>query len=124
MTETEQDLARQLAAHPAWRWMNGIRLLYVGPPRLGFDARRVDNGDRKEPREEWIPDLADPATHGCLIAALDPWLLDVSRRRYMSDERWTVTIFLSGRTGHLSAPTFGEALARAWLAVKGKEPKP
>lgn len=119
MTETEQDLARQLAAHPEWRWMNGIRLLYVGPPRLGFDARRVDNGDQKEPREGWIPDLADPATQGCLIAALGRNLMDVACRRYRGDEKWTVTLSIREATPIFSVPTLGEALARAWLAANG-----
>lgn len=127
MTETEQALARELARHPKWKWGRGM--LAIWGNRLERVVLTADDGrgllcgtDVTSP--EHYPDLSDPATQGCLIAALEPWLLDVSRRRYMSDVRWTVTIFLSGRTEHLSAPTLGEALARAWLAVQGKEPKP
>lgn len=132
MTETEQALARELARHPAWKWMNGIRLLYVGPHRLGLDEKRVDNGDRKEPREGWIPDLSDAATQGCLWAMLreatgdegasagyarDGWSCDPfgieteppGWRAFWSTEREPFGNI------DVNCATLGEALARAWL---------
>lgn len=122
MTPTELELARELARHPKWKWERGM--LAAWDNRLGRVVRAADNGrglirGTDATGTKHYPDLADPATQGCLIAALEPWLLDVSRRRYMSDVRWTVTIFLSGRTEHPSAPTLGEAIARAWLAAQG-----
>lgn len=110
MTPTEQALARELARHPGWKWCEGM-LATSGAGEFRITKLLYDATS--------IPDLSDPATQGCLIAALEPWLLDVSRRRYMSDVRWTVTIFRSGRTERPSAPTLGEAIARAWLAVQG-----
>lgn len=117
MTETEQGLARQIAAHPEWQWMNGIRLLYVGPHRLGLDEKRVDNGDRKEPREGWIPDLSDPATQGCILSMIGDVKIDAC-------SPWVQWRNADGSFSSAYSATLGEALARAWLAVKGKEPKP
>src|SRR5690606_27345290 len=70
MTPTEQDLAQQLAAHPQWRWMRGMCALTAGHP---VDEFRVTYPEALREASEiatCIPDLADPATQGCLLAAL------------------------------------------------------
>ena len=109
MTPTEQDLARELAEHPAWRWAAGMRV-------CSPDGRARVDDDRLDEWEGW-PDLADPATLGCImvsigdvkIDALDPWV------------QWRNA---DGSFSSTYSDTLGEALARAWLAVNGEDPKP
>jgi hypothetical protein len=78
MTETELDLARRLAAHPKWRWMRGVWI--VDPDYEGDDGLCVlcDAGRyihclgsifEHKPTKK-VPDLANPATLGCLWAML------------------------------------------------------
>lgn len=120
MTETELELARELARDPAWTWQSGMMML-------------LDTGDAPiiygrssgtEERRDCIPDLSDAATIGCLIAMLGDDMIWISNSTTVYDKEgcrqvWSVT---RGRAlGPLRGRTLGEALARAWLAVnRGK----
>lgn len=125
MTETELELARELARHPKWKWERGM--LAIWDNRRERVVWTADDGrgllcgtDATSP--EHYPDLADPATLGCLIAMLgddDMIWISNSTTAYDKDgshQVWTVT---RGRRalGTLRGRTLGEALARAWLAV-------
>lgn len=69
-----KDIARQLTAHPRWRWVPGMRALYPGGA-----WHRVTDGDYAygippvyrppNPRDAY-PDLADPATVGCIASVV------------------------------------------------------
>lgn len=118
----EQILARELAQHPKWKWERGM--LAVRGSRLERVVWTSDDGrgllcgtDTTSP--EHYPDLADPATQGCLLAALGNSLMDVSCRRYRGDVRWTVACSVREHRVVGDGPALGEALARAWLAVQG-----
>lgn len=120
MTETEQALARELARHPAWRWRDGMMSnagrvwTNVANPHGAYDATpRLPDGHRVSTGH--YPDLADPATQGCLIA-----MLPVPRVSVYGTGEAVVT---AGYETRCEGSTLGEALARAWLAVKGDEPK-
>lgn len=129
MTPTEQDLARQLAAHPRWRWMAGMRE-ESGDRISRIEGDRVVYVDREGDVESCpddgiyfgIPDLADPATLGCLIAMLTDRLLTIGHRREEDDggELWRIVIVADdGRMQGFRGDTFGEALARAVLDAWG-----
>lgn len=137
MTPTEQDLARELARHPAWKWGSGM--LAVWGNRLERVVLAADDGrgllcgtDATSP--EHYPDLSDPATQGCLWAMLreatgdegasagyarDGWSCDPfgieteppGWRAFWSTEREPFGNI------DVNCATLGEALARAWLAV-------
>jgi hypothetical protein len=123
MTETELDLARRLAAHPRWRVMRGMEMLVAS----GAYAHRYLT-DSEPPYDGEIPDLADPATQGCLWVMLDEATPDrsVSSCR---DGRWIVAEYTWTDDGtkdwecdplHPDAYSKGEALARALLAAWGE----
>lgn len=73
MTPDQTDLARRAIACRRWRWLPGM-LWSIGPaPRwVRASTGRVqgsheDGGPVSAPRS-CVPDLADPATLGCLLA--------------------------------------------------------
>lgn len=125
MTPAEQDLARQLAAHPKWKWGRGM--LAICGNRLERVVCTADDGrgllcgtDTTCP--EHYPDLSDAATIGCLIAMLGGDMIWISNSTTVYDkdgshQEWTVT--RGHALGPLRGRTLGEALARAWLAVQG-----
>lgn len=65
-------LARRAVACPGWKWMPGM--LAIGRHVPGLRLVEInDGGDAlNEPSASggplWLPDLADPATLGCLLA--------------------------------------------------------
>jgi hypothetical protein len=137
VTETEIEWAKRLAAHPRWKWMAGMLGRFQG--RVSYQANEsrivIDDIDSRTGQMELVapgdlggPDLADPATLGCLDAMLyeagegivtvisDP--VEMHRWHIMCAEfrgqhcQWQ----------HHGAGTFatkGEALARAILAAWG-----
>jgi hypothetical protein len=68
MTDAELELARKLAAHDEWVWMDGMRFFDSGLMDAHFSRAGRVGRDREIERS--YPDLADPATQGCLWAML------------------------------------------------------
>lgn len=116
------ELARQLAAHPKWEWRSGMS--------DGTGYRYLVHSKRGvwiTPPVE-LPDLADFATCGCLLEMLaaelpDPNEVALEGRPGCS---WLVSILefkpeesVCERVHCGTTP--GEALARALLAVWGRE---
>lgn len=126
MTPTELELARELARHPAWVWMDGMRVVPtraadgVSPRRLCHEPWKHD-GSLIAPPHGHVLDLADPATLGCLIAMLGDDVIWISNSTTVYDkdgshQEWTVT---RGRALERDGGrTLGEALARAWLEAQ------
>jgi len=104
MTPDQIALAQRLVACPQWRWMAGM--FDVDGNRFGWNTfnRQVEAcTEDSEGAARWTepcstPDLTDPATAGCLLAMLD----GVARRD--------------------GGDTFGEAVARALLAIWQENP--
>lgn len=111
-------VARELVAHPRFAWSEGMRNV------LG--CRRVDepSGDWLDDMGEWLygdprdgtglvspPDLADAATAGVLVSMLDPSGMRGTTFCRERDGTWWVDTY--------TAPTLGEAVARALLASWG-----
>lgn len=157
MTETELDLARRLAGHAKWAWMRGMRVIdsastsaytyrlhagdeepgrfatYYGDPAPRWASPGFEEGDSEGVRTSHVPDLADPATQGCLWAMLceasvygraevrhwdhggTPWRIWVTIPS--GDEP---PMDLHTDTGG-AGDTYGEALARALLAAWGEQ---
>lgn len=67
MSTTFETLARRAVACKHWRWMPGMRVVIPTQQNTLMPLVRV-------PDENWLsaerdlPDLADPATAGCLLA--------------------------------------------------------
>ena len=113
------DLARRAVACPGWRWRPGMRTL---PDARGRVYRLRDHGGRCEPmleagpvlrqpappESEWLPDLTDPATLGCVLA-----LWDESRPRRSTPCAVTVAL---GQHG-LADPRTAAALIAALEAA-------
>ena len=110
MTPDQIDLARRLVACPRWRWLPGMCFVddtgSIWRVQTLWHAAHV-HSDR-------LPDLTDPATAGCLLAALvaaDPgagWGVSCG-----PDVGWRAT----SCDHDLSGATCGEAVARALLVV-------
>ena len=123
------DLARLLVAAPRWRWVQGMRGIWSydetdndAPMYWGCDDRRgfVSCGPLGDGSPECnggsIPDLADPATAGCLLAMLvadDPasgWGVSCG-----PDVGWRAT----SCEHDIGGESMGTALAAALLACWG-----
>jgi hypothetical protein len=70
--EEATALARRAIACPRWRWMPGMRWIVerAGPLEDLF-GRVPDDTRGWAPQPRAVPDLADPATLGCLLAMYD-----------------------------------------------------
>jgi len=96
MNEQQQALASQLVAHSNWRWTPGMA--FYDPPEMDFDepgdVRVLDVAEDGDvyatagtycsywDMEECIPDIADPATVGCLLDLLGEhrsWIIERNR---------------------------------------------
>lgn len=144
MTPTELELARELARHPKWVWREGMGVFVQSsatdqtPDRLlASDETFWHAGSSYHGRPSWIryardrmaerciPDLSDPATQGCLMAALGDQLQVVETFYPSLDpgagRMWAVETRLdtSEYPWISEGATLGEALARAWLAAQG-----
>ena len=130
MTEHQIALARRAVAAPGWRWMRGMRIAGTkfasvvavrdGAP-CGAEEGATCDDNAAVWLDEWttpmLPDLADPATRGCLLALV--------RERWGMPElglvRWDgVWIFWGCGQGvlrSLMAPTETEALILALEAT-------
>jgi hypothetical protein len=103
MSEHITALARRAVACPRWRWMRGMRttegMRVIHDPALWPDRpcaiREGTWVDTAVPRPlgDHLPDLADPATLGCLLAlvreAWEPYGTSVSTHRYDGGE-WSI----------------------------------
>lgn len=120
MNDTERDLARQLAAHPRWRFMRGM-VVTTMRTEDGLDV--VDHvgkdgiawfGDGDSCSYPYCtPDITAPATQGCLWAMLrevDQYagIEQASHEPY--PPQWAVGM-------HSASESPGEALARALLGA-------
>ncbi len=64
MTDEQIALSRRAVACKGWRWMPGMRT--VRDDGHGFHIGCTVAASKVKP--EWLPDLQDPATLGCLLA--------------------------------------------------------
>lgn len=71
MTPALDSLARQLAAHPRWRWLPGMCWIQCPPgdPEEWTDRGRLDgyNPEHMARPVDAIPDLSDPVTAAALL---------------------------------------------------------
>ena len=105
------DLAKRLVRYKRWRWMDGMLGLWPDGTRWGrFDAE----DDTQEEWRDYVPDLADPATQGCLWAMLADACGDFERvLESIHDHEYN-----DGDVGTSGA--WGEALAEAVMRVWGE----
>ena len=125
--DTERDLEAQLAAHPMWRWAPGMAFLTRSGTGTRF--RLSEEGPRQgaSPVPSAVPDLADPATLGCLLAMLREASDDgatVVRHWRHGSSMWCVygddyERDLRDQSERGVGDTEGEAIARALLAAWG-----
>lgn len=121
MTPTTQDLARQLAAHPRWTWMAGMRVFHLDGLDHGWPHRVGQTGDAY-PRK-WVPCLDDSPTCGRLIEMLGDQLVSIHHRRKEGEggEKWrAIVVAPDGRNQTAIGATLGEALGRALLDAWGE----
>ena len=80
---TTVDLARRAVAAKGWRWLPGMRAVEHAVPGMALSTRpmRVDDYWHEVGvwLPDWLPDLSDPATRGCILALVreawnDPYL--------------------------------------------------
>ncbi len=111
------DLARQLTEQEEWTWMDGMR--WSSPPTYHHGELVVISGRVHILTDDLgippgaVPDLADPATAGCLLA-----MLGERRSLHLSVwpdlvKRWWVCL----GTLNYHGATLGEAVARCLLAL-------
>lgn len=126
MTDAELELARRLVAHPEWEWLGGI--LVESPDDKRDRAWRLVAGswvqeagltyrDMAPRGMALLPDLADPATQGCLLVMLTELGHFI---RYESDAhlvQWHWHVGIDHHWDESTGATLGEALARALLAA-------
>lgn len=125
MNDETMTLARALAAHPRWQWMDGMlssggRVVVDTSGAPGAHSRtawlplavRVSTGH--------YPDLDDPATQGCLMAMLGDSLISLERRASGPSDWYA---FFWGADNRLTRTpeegTRGETIARAVLRLWG-----
>ena len=106
--ENQKALGERAVACKAWKWMPGMLggtigdwfRCYAQPDGLYWQGE-PHGGWTKTKEDDWIPNLNDPGTKGCLLdlirdASNDPWLYVYNRSRADGSEtEWTTTI--SGR---------------------------
>ena len=136
MTDEMMELAKRAIACKGWRWMPGMlavsaehqpaRVLSVQsdeyePPMLEV-AWSWRDGDGVHPRD-WLPDLTDPATLGCLLALVReayPWGYSLVREcDYEHPIAQPVRAFWVAQTGEprLAERTMSTSRAAALVAA-------
>ena len=120
-------LAHRAVACPRWRWMPGMRWTVdvAGGQSLGDRSGRIltewdaiDDGGRvfRLGHPAMLPDLADPATLGCLLALVREAYNDPFAHVEYELGEWIVWATPEGRRGKYSMSvrkTEAEALVRA-----------
>jgi len=89
------DLAKRAVACKHWRWMPGMLAI------VGVERQRVLS-EKLPAYPDWLPDLKDPATLGCLLALV--------REAWSDDGITTSCTRCGGGTGwavHRSSPVDG-----------------
>jgi len=128
------DLARELVALPGFRWMPGMLATPVayrcvgiyGEPLLPYGTCE-DEGAEQELwpfAHDWLPDLTDPATLGCLLALVreawgDVWAY-VAPHHNQGGSSWMCWVTGPGGMGdHFYGPdgTVAAALVAAFRAA-------
>lgn len=112
------ELARELVAHAGWDWdsMTGMAVTEWSTPGMALTDGRpqyVDGGVWVHVGR-WLPVLSDPATWGALLVQLPP-TLDIAA------DAVGVSILMFTGAGNVTArgSTWGEAVAKGWLATRG-----
>ena len=112
------ELARELVAHAGWDWdsVSGMAVSEWSAPGMALTDGRpqyVDGGGWIHVGR-WLPVLSHPATWGALLVQLPP-TLDIAA------DAVGVSILMFTGAGNVTArgSTWGEAVARAWLATRG-----
>lgn len=77
------DLARRAVACKHWRWMPGMLAV------VGVERQRVLS-EKLPAYGDWIPDLDDPATLGCLLALVREAWGDDGICPDFNKMRWTI----------------------------------
>ena len=77
------DLAKRAVACKHWRWMPGMLAV------VGVERQRVLS-DKLPAYPDWLPDLTDPATLGCLLALVREAWGDDSICPDFNKMRWTI----------------------------------
>lgn len=141
MNEAQQQLARRLIEHPAWRWMPGMRLLETETGRAWRLCAKDERADSFHLAQEsgrrlrqpapcistMSPDFDDPATVGCLLALAREVLGDLAAHACVLEGHgygWTVCALVSVAEAPVDDQrhaTEGEAIAHAILAAPTKE---
>jgi hypothetical protein len=146
-TLTAEDLAEALVAHPKFKWLprmhtrcgwtvilNGADGVLIeaaitgsGEVALFIEGRPVRYALESEHVKNWIPDLADPGTGGCLWAMVlregIPSKSDGQRGAALKVEcGYDSRIFITRGKDIYAGDTLGEASARALLTLWGTVP--
>lgn len=72
MTDDETALARRAVACKVWRWMSGMLAVDTSPDSPRPPQRLGQKFSQPADGREWLPDLSDPATLGCIEHGLLP----------------------------------------------------
>ena len=124
MTPTLDSLARQLAAHPRWRWLPGMAAIESAAPGMALtDGRPVRVDTTWASVGLWIPDLSDPVTAAALVVVArevsgDPHLRVWARR--IGEDVWCVAAGVDGPRGMLYTHR-SEVEALASVILRGGE---
>ncbi len=123
MTPEQTTLAKQLVAHPRWRWAPGIvytrtmwtdqraMVWWILKNRLG--SIYLDGGDIIYPdkNDHCLPDLLHPATTGALLDTL----MEAIGTNVIVHLDAEVHVFWPGSDGTHASACLGEALVKALL---------
>lgn len=96
------DLAHRAVACPRWKWMPGMK----GVNADGITDRLMDWSEAGMSNPDITPDLADPATQGCVMALLDEayceWWVEPSPGADMRATRWAVYVWNGSLTRRIA----------------------